>query len=330
MNGARICVVGAGRMGEGIALAFVHAGLEVTLIDIKPRSAAQQTSYFAEVICHLRSELASLVRLEVLQAHQAEQAMGRLRLCDREHSAADLEATPLVLEAVPEVLEVKAATFAWLSAACASDSIIASTTSTFLVTELAALVSHPERFVNAHWLNPALLMPLVEVSRSPATSPAVVERLMSLLKRIGKVAVQCAPAAGYIVPRIQALAMNEAARMVEEGVASAEDIDTAIRVGFGLRFSVLGLLEFIDWGGGDILYYASHYLAGAIDPRFLPPNVIAEHMAQGRNGLREGQGFYDYREVDLDAYKLERLATFTQRLELMGLAPRFNGALEGP
>jgi 3-hydroxybutyryl-CoA dehydrogenase len=100
---------------------------------------------------------------------------------------------------------------------------------------------------------------------------------MALLKRIGKVPVQCSPAAGYIVPRIQALAMNEAARMVEEGVASAEDIDTAIRVGFGLRFSVLGMLEFIDWGGGDILFYASHYLAQAIDPRFLPPNVIAEN-----------------------------------------------------
>ena len=82
----------------------------------------------------------------------------------------------------------------------------------------------------------------------------------------GKTPVMCAPSAGYIVPRIQALAMNEAARMVEEGVASAEDIDTAVRLGFGLRFSVLGLLEFIDWGGGDILYYASRYLAGALDP----------------------------------------------------------------
>jgi 3-hydroxybutyryl-CoA dehydrogenase len=312
-------------MGEGIALAFMFAGLPVTLIDIKPRDAVEQERYFRQIEDHLRGELATLVRLGSLDATQAEQAMDRLRLSDREHSDDDLQHAEVVFEAVPEVLELKAQTFAWLSAACGAETVIASTTSTFLVTQLAALVTHPQRFVNAHWLNPAFLMPLVEVSRSDDTCPQVVQRLMALLKRIGKVPVQCAPAAGYIVPRIQALAMNEAARMVEEGVASAEDIDTAIRVGFGLRFSVLGMLEFIDWGGGDILFYASRYLAEAIDPRFLPPKVIADNMAQGRNGLREGQGFYDYRDVDLEAYKLQRLGEFTRKLELMGLAPVFNG-----
>ena len=322
-----ICIVGAGRMGEGIALAFMFAGLPVTLIDIKHREAAAQARYFREVEDHLRGELATLVRLGSLDAAQAEQAMSHVRLCDREGSSTCLQEAAVVFEAVPEVLELKTQTFAWLSEACAAETVIASTTSTFLVTQLAALVTHPQRFVNAHWLNPAFLMPLVEVSRSEATCPQVLQRLMALLKRIGKVPVQCSPAAGYIVPRIQALAMNEAARMVEEGVASAEDIDTAIRVGFGLRFSVLGMLEFIDWGGGDILFYASHYLAQAIDPRFLPPQVIADNMAQGHNGLREGQGFYDYQDVDLEAYKLQRLGEFTRKLELMGLSPVFNGAV---
>ena len=322
-----ICVVGAGRMGEGIALAFMFAGLPVTVIDIKPRDAAAQARYFREVEEHLRGELATLVRLGSLDAAQAEHAMSHVHLCDRDGSGACLQDAAVVFEAVPEVLELKTRTFAWLSEACAADTVIASTTSTFLVTQLAALVTHPQRFVNAHWLNPAFLMPLVEVSRSAATCPQVLQRLMALLKRIGKVPVQCSPAAGYIVPRIQALAMNEAARMVKEGVASAEDIDTAIRVGFGLRFSVLGMLEFIDWGGGDILFYASNYLAQAIDPRFLPPQVIADNMAQGRNGLREGQGFYDYQDVDLEAYKLQRLGEFTRKLELMGLSPVFNGAV---
>ncbi|MCK1792826.1 3-hydroxybutyryl-CoA dehydrogenase [Pseudomonas violetae] len=322
-----ICIVGAGRMGEGIALAFMFAGLPVTLIDIKPRDAAAQARYFSEVEDHLRGELATLVRLGSLDAAQAEQAMSHVRLCNREGSGAYLQDAAVVFEAVPELLELKTLTFAWLSQACAAQTVIASTTSTFLVTQLAALVTHPQRFVNAHWLNPAFLMPLVEVSRSEATCPQVLQRLMVLLKRIGKVPVQCSPAAGYIVPRIQALAMNEAARMVEEGVASADDIDTAIRVGFGLRFSVLGMLEFIDWGGGDILFYASHYLAQAIDPRFLPPQVIADNMAQGRNGLREGHGFYDYQDVDLEAYKLQRLGEFTRKLELMGLSPVFNGGV---
>lgn len=323
----RICIVGAGRMGEGIALAFMFAGLPVTLIDIKQREPVEQDRYFRQIEGHLHGELATLARLGSLDPAQVEQAMSHLRLSDREGSDGDLHSAAVVFEAVPEVLELKALTFAWLSAACGDETVIASTTSTFLVTQLAALVTHPQRFVNAHWLNPAFLMPLVEVSRSEDTCPQVVQRLMALLKRIGKVPVQCSPAAGYIVPRIQALAMNEAARMVEEGVASAEDIDTAIRVGFGLRFSVLGMLEFIDWGGGDILFYASHYLAEAIDPRFLPPKVIAENMAQGRNGLREGQGFYDYQDVDLEAYKLQRLGEFTRKLELMGLSPVFNGGV---
>ena len=103
-------------------------------------------------------------------------------------------------------------------------------------------------------------MPLVELSPGEHTDPAVTARLKALLEGVGKVPVVCAARPGYIVPRIQALAMNEAARMVEEGVASAEDIDKAIKYGFGFRFAVLGMLEFIDWGGGDILYYASRYL----------------------------------------------------------------------
>ena len=97
----------------------------------------------------------------------------------------------------------------------------------------------------------------------------------------------CAPRPGYIVPRIQALAMNEAARMVEEGVASAEDIDKAIKYGFGFRFAVLGMLEFIDWGGGDILYYASRYLTQALgSERYAAPEIVERNMREGRIGLQ--------------------------------------------
>lgn len=323
----QVSVVGAGRMGEGIALAFIHAGLPVTLIDIKDRAEEDRRGYFERVRNNIRSELHMLVRLGMLQTDQADIAIARLTLQSRTEAAATLGLSDLVFEAVPEVVEVKQQTFAWISEHVPASTIIASTTSTFLVTELAEMVSSPARFVNAHWLNPAYLMPLVEVSRSQATCPQVVERLLQLLKRIGKVPVVCNPVAGYIVPRIQALAMNEAARMVEEGVASAEDIDTAVRVGFGLRFSVLGLLEFIDWGGGDILYYASRYLSGALAPRFESPQVIADNMQNGRNGLRDGQGFYDYREVDVDAYKQQRLGDFVRKLQMSGLTPVFEGAL---
>ena len=326
----KLCVVGAGRMGVGITLSYIHAGLDVTLIDIKPRTPAEQSAYFSRVRDELRHELGILARLGLLDASQADIALARVRLCTRQDAAADLRQARVVFEAVPERLDAKRDAFLWLGAACAPDSIIASTTSTFLVTELAELVESPQRFLNAHWLNPAYLIPLVEVSRGPQTSEAATQGLLQVLRLAGKKPVQCAPAAGYIVPRIQALAMNEAARMVEEGVASAEDIDTAVRLGFGLRFSVLGLLEFIDWGGGDILYYASRYLSDAIDPRFASPAVIARNMEQGRNGLRDGQGFYDYAGMDVNAYKMERLAQLCKRLEVMDMLPRFDAARQPP
>ncbi|SNS82335.1 3-hydroxybutyryl-CoA dehydrogenase [Pseudomonas segetis] len=323
-----VSVLGAGRMGEGIALSFINAGLPVTLIDIKERDEDERCGYFERVRSNIRNELQMLVHIGVLQPEQADIALSRVTLLSKSQAVSTLQRCDLVFEAVPEVIAVKQETFGWVSEHVATTAIIASTTSTFLVTELAEMVNEPERFVNAHWLNPAHLMPLVEVSRSEATCPQVVERLLALLKLIGKVPVMCNPVAGYIVPRIQALAMNEAARMVEEGVASVEDIDTAVRVGFGLRFSVLGLLEFIDWGGGDILYYASRYLTGALDSRFKSPEVIANNMQNGRNGIRDGQGFYDYREVDVEAYKLRRLSEFARKLALSGLTPAFDSALK--
>ena len=203
-----LCVVGAGRMGMGIALSYLHAGLEVTLIDIKPRARGERAETFARVLGGLRRELGTLVRLGLLDDAQADTALGRVRLVAREDAVADLSRARVVFEAVPEQLDIKRDTFAWLGQVCAADSVIASTTSTFLVTELAGMVREPGRFLNAHWLNPAYLIPLVEVSRGPQTSDAALQALLAALRLAAKTPVQCAPAAGYIVPRIQALAMN--------------------------------------------------------------------------------------------------------------------------
>lgn len=188
MNAAQpqVSVVGAGRMGEGIALAFIHAGLPVTLIDIKDRSEEERHGYFERVRNNIRSELQMLVRLGVLEGDQADIAIARLTVQSKSRAAATLPQCDLVFEAVPEVIAVKQETFAWVSEHVPASTIIASTTSTFLVTELSEMVSTPARFVNAHWLNPAYLMPLVEVSRSEATCPQVVERLLQLLKRIAR------------------------------------------------------------------------------------------------------------------------------------------------
>jgi len=148
----------------------------------------------------------------------------------------------VIFEAVPETLAAKEAAFRLVSSLAHADAIIASTTSTILSDALQPFVSPAGRFLNAHWLNPAFLVPLVEISPARDTDEKTTNRLKALLEDIGKVPVVCAASPGYIVPRIQALAMNEAARMVEEGVASVEDIDKASKYGFGFRFAILGLL----------------------------------------------------------------------------------------
>jgi 3-hydroxybutyryl-CoA dehydrogenase len=316
-----IACLGAGRMGRGIAVAFAYAGHEVTMIDVKARSAEQFAKLKGEALDEVRKALASLSRFGLLQETDVHAVIARISVVSCDERAATLAGAGLVFEGVPEVVELKREVLAASSKCVGPEVIIASTTSTILVDELSAAIEYPSRFLNVHWLNPAYLIPLVEISPGKSTDPAIVAQVKVLLEGIGKVPVECAATPGFIVPRIQALAMNEAARMVEEGVASAEDIDKAIRFGFGFRYAVLGLLEFIDWGGGDILYYASRYLEGALgSDRYRAPEVISKNMKEGRIGLRTGAGFLDYSSLDIDAYRERRLAALVDMLRHFGLA----------
>jgi 3-hydroxybutyryl-CoA dehydrogenase len=323
MTAARpaIACLGAGRMGRGIAVAFAYAGHAVTMIDVKARSAEQFATLEADALGEIRKTLASLARFGLLTDKDADAIVARVSVAPAQNMAAALAGAGIVFEGVPEVVDLKREVLAAASKRVASDVIIASTTSTILVDDISGSVERPERFLNVHWLNPAYLIPLVEISPGAATDPAVIAQVKTLLEGIGKVPVVCAATPGFIVPRIQALAMNEAARMVEEGVASAEDIDKAIRYGFGFRYAVLGLLEFIDWGGGDILYYASRYLEGALgSDRYRAPEVISRNMRDGRIGMRTGAGFLDYSGRDVDAYREQRLAAMVELLRHFGLA----------
>jgi 3-hydroxybutyryl-CoA dehydrogenase len=315
-----IACLGAGRMGRGIAVAFAYAGHTVTMIDVKARSAEQFAALEAEALDEVRKTLASLARFGLLTDDDADAVVTRVSVVPAHAMAAALAGAGMVFEGVPEVVELKRDILAAASKYVRPDVIIASTTSTFLVDDISGSVEHPARFLNVHWLNPAYLIPLVEISPGAATDPAVTAKIKTLLEGIGKVPVVCAATPGFIVPRIQALAMNEAARMVEEGVASAEDIDKAIRYGFGFRYAVLGLLEFIDWGGGDILYYASRYLEGALgSDRYRAPEVISRNMHDGRIGMRTGTGFLDYSGLDLEAHREQRLAAMVDLLRHFGL-----------
>jgi 3-hydroxybutyryl-CoA dehydrogenase len=316
-----IACLGAGRMGRGIAVAFAYAGHRVAMIDVKSRSVAQFATLEAEVLGEIRKTLASLARFGLLTEHDADAIVARVSVAPAKDNAAALADAAIVFEGVPEVVDLKREVLAAASKLVSPDVIIASTTSTILVDDISSAVENPARFLNVHWLNPAYLIPLVELSPGAATDPAITARVKSMLERIGKVPVVCAATPGYIVPRIQALAMNEAARMVEEGVATAEDIDKAIKYGFGFRYATMGLLEFIDWGGGDILYYASRYLEGALNSdRYRAPEVISRNMQEGRIGMRTGAGFLDYSGMDIDAFREQRLAALVELLRHFGLA----------
>lgn len=316
-----IACLGAGRMGRGIAVVFAYAGSRVRVVDFKPRAADAFAQLAREVHDEIRQTLIMLARIGLLETAHVEQIAGRVDVVADADAADALSSADVIFEGLPEILPLKREAFARASHLAGPKPIIASTTSTILVDDLSGSVSAPERFLNAHWLNPAFLMPLVELSPGKHTSPETTARLKEMLERIGKVPVICAPSPGYIVPRIQGLAMNEAARMVEEGVASAEDIDKAVRYGFGFRFAVLGLLEFIDWGGGDTLYHACRYLVNALgDGRYASPDIIERNMHDGRIGLKTGQGFLNYDGLDIAAYREGRLAEFATALQRMGLA----------
>jgi 3-hydroxybutyryl-CoA dehydrogenase len=314
----RIAALGAGRMGRGIGHVFAYAGYEVDIIDFKPGARDLREAVTGEIAANLRL----LAGLGVLNEAQQAAILKRIRVVGHADAAAALAKADVLFEGVTETLDAKRDAFARACAHLRPDAIIASTTSSMLADTLAEMVTHPGRFLNAHFLNPAYLIPLVEVSPSKKTEEKTFEKTKSLLESAGKVVVRCAPSPGFIVPRLQAAAMNEAARLVEEGVATPEDIDRAVRAGFGPRYTAMGLCEFIDYGGLDILYYASRSMAQALDaPRYEPPALIKRLMEEGKRGAREGQGLYDWRGRDLAAYQKDLLGRFVALFRDLKLLP---------
>jgi 3-hydroxybutyryl-CoA dehydrogenase len=317
---ARFAAVGAGRMGRGIAIAFAYAGHRIALVDLRQRTSEQFQTLHDEARAEIRGSLAGLAALGAMDGPQVDAIAARVELVDAAGAPDALAAAELVFEGVPETMDAKRDAFDALNRLCRDDAVLTSTTSSILVTQIAGLVRRPERFLNMHWLNPAYVIPVVELSTHPGTDAGVLARTRQTMESIGKLPVVCGPAPGYIVPRLQALIMNEAARMVEEGVATAEEIDKATRYGMGLRFAALGVVEFIDFGGCDILHHASREMAGSIDAaRYAAPAIVGDMMRDGRLGLKTGSGFYDYEGRDVAAYRRDVLARTLGMLKHVGL-----------
>ena len=319
MEREHIFIIGPGRMGVGIALAFALHHFEVNLIDLKARSAEEYERVRKKAEQDVGSMLSFLGRIGRLK-NSPEEIGSRISIShdlDKHHFEGSF-----IFEAIPERPDLKLALLRRISPCLRQDTIIASTTSTIDLKTLKAGLAHPANLLITHWLNPAFIIPLVEIARTEETDADAVDRMKGLLKRIGKVPVVLKDSPGFIIPRIQAVAMNEAIHLLEEGVATAEDIDAAITYGLGFRLSVFGLLEFIDMGGLDILYYADEFLYSAFkNEKFKVPRLIEEKMKKGEVGPRTGKGIYDYDGGKIEALfeeKYEKLLKLFSLLEQGG------------
>ncbi len=322
-----IVIVGPGRMGVGIATAVLMAGQghRITLLDTKPREPGSEDAALKKAHAEVGENLELLRRLGAIE-RPGQDLLQNLR-CTREWDET-AAGSSLVFEALPETFEAKEPFYADLGTRLGPGAVVASATSTFDVGFFATRYAHPGQVLTAHWLNPAFLIPLVEIARTEQTDPTAVQTVKGFLGDIGKVPVTLRSSPGFVVPRIQAAAMNEAVRIIEEGVATAEEIDTAIKAGFGFRLAVLGLVEFIDLGGVDILAHAGKYLHATLGQNhFQPPKLVSEKMARGEVGPRAGKGFYNYTGTDTRALFESRYKGFLELLELYqrSKALRFQG-----
>jgi len=279
----QVAVIGAGLMGAGIAQVAAAAGYDIVLRDVTPEALERGLGT-------IRSSYAKFVDRGRMTSDDAEAALARIT------TTTDLDAVAgadLVVEAVFEKLEVKAEVFRALDAICQPGAVLASNTSAIPITSIAATTQRPESVVGTHFFSPVPMMRLCEVVRGYKTSDSAVAVAKAFGEGVGKtVVVVNRDVAGFVTTRlISALAM-EAVRLLESGVASAEDIDTACRLGFG---HAMGPLETIDLTGVDImLNAASNIYTDTQDETFAPPELLRRMVAAGDLGRKSGRGFYDH------------------------------------
>jgi 3-hydroxybutyryl-CoA dehydrogenase len=326
----RISIIGPGRMGIGIATALLssHSGYEIRLVDIKERNGKNEFQALDDAEENIASNLKMLKNLAQLNASPNQLLLNLSLHRDLEDG---LHGAAYVFETLPEKPDLKQSLIVRLEPLLDKSTIIASATSTINLDTFWQVAANPERLIIAHWLNPAFIIPLVEIAVGEKTSMEAVEKIKALLIRIGKIPVMIKNSPGFIVPRIQVAAMNEAVRILEEGVASPQDIDTAIKAGFGFRLAVLGLIEFIDFGGLDILYHASHFLSDKLgQSQYKPPRSILEKMGKGEVGPRSGKGFYDYSGVNVEAMFQKKYRGFIELLNFLKLSQNltFRGGIQ--
>lgn len=278
---AAVLVIGAGVMGRGIAAACAMAGHDTRVFDADPE--AQRG-----VRGHIESSWARAIDRGKLTSEAAEQARHRLRVGGSLKEAAS--GVDFAIEAVPEAIELKQMVFSELDDLCGPATILASNTSSLSITRIAHSTGRRDRVLGIHFFNPVAAMPLVEIVRGKETSPETEGRALELVRSLGKEAVLVADSPGFATSRLGVVLGLEAMRMVEEGVAAAQDIDRAMELGYGHR---MGPLKTSDLVGLDVRLAIAETLAAELpSERFEPPAILKTLVAEGRTGRKSGEGFY--------------------------------------
>ncbi|MDD1016446.1 3-hydroxybutyryl-CoA dehydrogenase [Pseudomonas rubra] len=282
MTIANIAVIGAGTMGNGIAQVCAVAGYQVTLIDVS--DAALERG-----VATLRKNLERQVSKQTLAAEDATAAMARIRTST---DYAQLQDAELVIEAATENLELKLRILKQIAASVSDQCVIATNTSSLSITQLGAAVSQPERFIGVHFFNPVPMMALVEIIRGLQTSDATHAKALALAEKVGKTPISAGNRPGFVVNRILVPMINEAIFVLQEGLASAEDIDTGMRLGCNQPIGPLALADLI--GLDTLLAIIEAFHEGYNDSKYRPAPLLKEMVAAGYLGRKSGRGFFTY------------------------------------
>ncbi|MDI6943690.1 3-hydroxyacyl-CoA dehydrogenase family protein [Microbacterium barkeri] len=310
-----IAIVGSGYMGGGIAQVLALAGYDVRIADVSAEIAAANLE-------RLLTEAGQFVADGLFPADAVERIQARLT------AAASIEeavaGADLIEEAVPEKIEIKHATLSRISAAARPDAVIGSNTSTILIASLATAVEHPERFLGVHFSNPAPFIPGVEIIPHDGTDEAILPFVEEVVRATGKQTARVKDSTGFVLNRLQYALFAEASQLVEEGVASASDVDTIVRTTFGFRLPFFGPFAIADMAGLDVYAFCYESLQTRWPERFATPAALQELVDAGKLGTKSGGGFLDVpaeRTPELVAYRNRAYVAMQKLLDELGPAP---------
>jgi len=305
----RISVVGAGIMGHGIAQTMATGGYDVCLNDIS-------AEVLQRALERVRSNLRIFVDNGFITSQDAERALARISPePDIKQAVKDAD---IVIEAVKEDIEVKREVFNRLGAVCKPTAVLASNSSSLLISDFASDTPGQDRVVLTHWFNPPHIVPTVEIIRGKFTSDETVDLMYDLLKKVKKLPARInKEIPGYLLNRIQFAMLREVWYLWREGIASAEDIDLAVKGSLGFRLASIGPLITSDLGGQDTFCAVAKYLLPLLDDSHAPPDAYVSMVESGHLGLKTGKGFFDYSNEEWEAIIEKRDKEFLQRLKTL-------------